>query len=67
MDFEDYINELENINKEFQDSGLHLTYNENGKPFKLQDYKKLIGYIRPDHPLQDNEVKLKNGFVGDLI
>ncbi len=67
MNFEDYINELEDINKEFQDSGLHLTYNEKGKPFKLQDYNKLIGYVRPEHPLQENEVKLRHGNVGDLI
>jgi len=60
MDFEDYINELNKISKDYHTGNFHLD-------MTLSEYKARVGYTRPDHPLQENEVKLKNGFVGDLI
>jgi len=60
MNFEDYMNELNQISKDYHTGNFHLD-------MPLSEYKARIGYVRPNHPLQENEVKLKHGNVGDLI
>lgn len=60
MNFEEYINELNQISKDYHTGNFHLD-------MTLSEYKARIGYVRPEHPFYVKEVEIKNGFVGDLI
>ena len=60
MDFEEYINELNQISKDYHTGNFHLD-------MTLSEYKARIGYTRPEHPLYQKDVIVKNGNSCDLI